>query len=516
MRKAKRKQILYLRSLKGLVLGLMLFTLAVSTTWAGEKRAFGVKMAIPHALKGEIFLIPKGTQHLRSIRWENPVGTIYTEELDIPKRDFREGFPGITDRFEWFAIRYAGSFRVMEEGKYRFKLRSDDGSRLYIDNRKVVDNDGAHAAHTRSGSIRLSRGKHSIRVEYFQGPRFSVALQLWILPPGGRSIIFRMDKPVGRGDCPFGNVWQQSGRSLTGTIYEVSRGYTLRPGRSRGGRILGTVYTKKLDVRPGHFDRGFPFITERHNWFMIRYTGRFSVPEAGDYVFSVLADDGAILYVDGQMVVDNGGMHAPHTRSGRIHLYTGSHDIRVDYFQATDRVALQLFITPPNRNSMAFVPGRLVLPALPPPPVTPAPTPVPSTIVSTQPVSSDVAVLREKQGLVDFVSQGETFQGDGFPDSHIEMDIPNPSSIQWISVENSDGFPSRWDTIPGNKGWALAVTMDGLRQNRPDGSIHFSTTRPHCHLNLYMQDNGSISAGLTHYTVSIGLADGTVLTYPVS
>ncbi len=116
---------------------------------------------------------------------------------------------------------------------------------------------------------------------------------------------------------------------------------------------------------------------------------------------------------------------------------------------------------------------------------------------------------------MDFVSQGEAFRGDGFPDSHIEMEIPNLSAIQWISVENTDGFTSRWDTIPGNNGWALAVVMGGLRQNQPDGSVHFSTSQPHCHLDLYMQDNGSVSAGLTRYAVSVGLSDGTVLTFPV-
>ncbi|MCK5879096.1 MAG: hypothetical protein KAH24_04920, partial [Holophagae bacterium] len=372
MKKTKCKQNLYLRSFQGLVLGLMIFALAVPAAWAGEKRTFGVKRVLNHALKGEIFLLPKGTQRLRSIRWQNPVGTIYTEELDIPKRDFREGFPGITDRFEWFAIRYTGSFHVMEEGKYRFKLRSDDGSRLYIDNRLVVDNDGAHPARTKDGRIRLSEGNHNIRVEYFQGPKFSVALQLWILPPGGRSIIFRMDKPVGRGNCPFGNVWETGRDMFTGTLYKVSHGYTLRSGRARGGTILGTLYTDKLDIRPGRFDKGFPFITKRSDWFMIRYRGRFSVPVAGDYTFSVRADDGAILYVDGQMVVDNGGMHAPRTRSGRLHLYSGSHDIRVDYFQATDRVALQLYITPPERDRMDFTPGTLILPPLP---VAPAPAP---------------------------------------------------------------------------------------------------------------------------------------------
>ena len=33
-----------------------------------------------------------------------PVGTIYAKGLYIPPREFMEGFPGITDRVEWFAI----------------------------------------------------------------------------------------------------------------------------------------------------------------------------------------------------------------------------------------------------------------------------------------------------------------------------------------------------------------------------------------------------------------------------
>jgi hypothetical protein len=35
-----------------------------------------------------------------------PVGTIHTSSLNIPPRIFTDGFPGVTDRFEWFAIDY--------------------------------------------------------------------------------------------------------------------------------------------------------------------------------------------------------------------------------------------------------------------------------------------------------------------------------------------------------------------------------------------------------------------------
>ncbi len=55
-----------------------------------------------------------------------------------------QGFPGIDNRFEWFAIDYTGNFWIARGGKYKFALNSDDGSKLYIDDTLVIDNDGQH------------------------------------------------------------------------------------------------------------------------------------------------------------------------------------------------------------------------------------------------------------------------------------------------------------------------------------------------------------------------------------
>ena len=101
----------------------------------------------------------------------------------MPPRPFDEDFPGVTDRFEWFAIDYSARFSISEPGTYRFALPSDDGSILHIDSKKVIQNDRQHPIVEKSGSAYLKMGEDAIRVSYFQGPRFHVALVLRVARP---------------------------------------------------------------------------------------------------------------------------------------------------------------------------------------------------------------------------------------------------------------------------------------------------------------------------------------------
>jgi hypothetical protein len=122
-----------------------------------------------------------------------PIGNIYATRLNVPSRDFREGFPGVTGRFEWFAIDYSARFWIEKPGKYSFELLSDDGSALYIDERRVVDNDCMHAPRSARGTISLEGGIHDMRAGYFQGPRWHVALVLSVKPPDEQWRIFNTD-----------------------------------------------------------------------------------------------------------------------------------------------------------------------------------------------------------------------------------------------------------------------------------------------------------------------------------
>jgi hypothetical protein len=141
---------------------------------------FGTTVVIPAGLRGSVYFIPKNTTVLPDFDHDpvERVGEIWTNELNIPPRHWRSGFPGLTDRFEWFAIDYSGRFWIANPGRYTFALLSDDGSRLLLDDTPVIDNDCQHPPDLRIAAVQLEGGVHRIRVSYFQGPRDCLALVL--------------------------------------------------------------------------------------------------------------------------------------------------------------------------------------------------------------------------------------------------------------------------------------------------------------------------------------------------
>jgi hypothetical protein len=139
---------------------------------------FGTTVVRPGGLEGQIYAVREGIERLPDFTKLRPVGSVYTDSLNIPWHDFNEGFPGVTDRLEWFGIEYTGRFWIEKPGAYVFVLTSDDGARLWIDDRLVVDNDGLHAEQIAFGRVNLRGGIHRMRLGYFQGPRYHVALRL--------------------------------------------------------------------------------------------------------------------------------------------------------------------------------------------------------------------------------------------------------------------------------------------------------------------------------------------------
>ncbi len=156
----------------------------------GVQTPFGSTAKIEGALRGRIYFLPEGTPRLPDFSALTPVGEVWATRIDVAPRSFDSGFPGITNRFEWFAVRYDGDVTVDTAGTYAFRVLSDDGAKLYLDGKLVADNDGTHPPSSASGTVELQPGKHQLALEYFQGPRFQIALQLFVTPPGGAERIF--------------------------------------------------------------------------------------------------------------------------------------------------------------------------------------------------------------------------------------------------------------------------------------------------------------------------------------
>ena len=83
---------------------------------------------------------------------------------------------GVTDNFridlyatnDHFAYTFDALFDAPEKAVYKFRLRSDDGARLFIDGRLIIDNDGSHSANFVVGKVALEKGLHRIEIKYFE------------------------------------------------------------------------------------------------------------------------------------------------------------------------------------------------------------------------------------------------------------------------------------------------------------------------------------------------------------
>ena len=73
----------------------------------------------------------------------------------------------VEKREDHFAVKFESFLQIDTAGEYKFYIWSDDGSKFYVDDREVIDNDGSHSAQMKGGSIKLEEGKHPVRVEYF-------------------------------------------------------------------------------------------------------------------------------------------------------------------------------------------------------------------------------------------------------------------------------------------------------------------------------------------------------------
>lgn len=80
---------------------------------------------------------------------------------------------GMTSSFnlrdaDHYAMVFNGYFYVAEAGDYTFYTSSDDGSALYIDGNRIVNNDGNHGNVSKSGNTCLAAGWHQVDVHYFE------------------------------------------------------------------------------------------------------------------------------------------------------------------------------------------------------------------------------------------------------------------------------------------------------------------------------------------------------------
>lgn len=68
-----------------------------------------------------------------------------------------------------FGVVFTGKLVAPKKGSYRFYLSSDDGARILIDGKEIVEYDGIHpSGDIKEAGLTLEKGEHEFRLEYFQ------------------------------------------------------------------------------------------------------------------------------------------------------------------------------------------------------------------------------------------------------------------------------------------------------------------------------------------------------------
>ena len=88
------------------------------------------------------------------------------------------------------------------------------------------------------------------------------------------------------------------------------------------------------------------------DFYGLRFVGCIDVPLAGNYTFNTTSDDGSLLYVDNNLVVDNDGLHAVQTVTSEYFLTAGIHQIRVDFFEQSGQDVLSADWIAPSSDTL--------------------------------------------------------------------------------------------------------------------------------------------------------------------
>jgi len=110
-------------------------------------------------------------------------------ERQIDFSDEGEGEFHGTRLIENFYARWIGVLTVTKAGTYGFATTSDDGSRLTIGDKVVVENGGVHPMVKKTGTIELAAGEHQIVLEFLQGGGGAGCILAWQPPGTGESVV---------------------------------------------------------------------------------------------------------------------------------------------------------------------------------------------------------------------------------------------------------------------------------------------------------------------------------------
>lgn len=284
--------------------------------------------------------------------------------------DWADSSPHISVDNDNFSARWTREINF-SAGVYRFTATTDDGMRVWVDDNKIIDVWYDSQVHAVSADLYLSGGDHDVKVEYYEASGDAVAKLSWSLAGSG------------------------SGVGWTGEYFNNTD-------------LSGSPTTVRTDSVIDFSWTGAPAPNIASNRFSVRWTQ--DVPfEAGAYRFSVTVDDGARLWVNDHLVIDQWRPQPATTYTADVTVPGGAVPVRLEYFEDGGEAVARL--------SWARIDGS------------PAPAPPPISVTNWR---------GEYYNTVDFSNEPALVRDDR------EIDFVWGTSSPAPNVVDADRFSVRW------------------------------------------------------------------------
>ncbi|UQZ32243.1 hypothetical protein C2I18_00990 [Paenibacillus sp. PK3_47] len=223
------------------------------------------------------------------------------------------GSPNPVLEADGFSVRWTGTIKPRYSELFTFYIVADDGVRLWVDGRLLIDVWEPQASELKSLPILLTSGKnHDIRIEYFENDGGATAILQWSSASQTKQVV-----PQSQLNPPA----ETAGVGLKGEYYDNSD--------------LSKLKLTRTDSEVNfNWGASAPHSSMQGDTFSVRWTGTIKPKYSESYTFFLNADDGVRLWIDGRLILDKWLTQASELTSQTITLNAGhNYDIRIEYFE---------------------------------------------------------------------------------------------------------------------------------------------------------------------------------------
>jgi hypothetical protein len=212
------------------------------------------------------------------------------------------GSPDLSVPIDHFSARWTRELDFTE-GAYTFHIAVDDGARLWVDQRLVINEWHDSGLREYTAPVYLTGGRHFVKMEYYDAVDNAVA-QLWWTP---------LTEFAG---------WRAE--------------YYENPNLSGAPVVVRDEPQINFD-----WGEGAPQGVSITDSFSARWTRTLDFSD-GKYTFHAMADDGVRLWVDDRLLIDEWHDSLRKGYAATITLDAGPHTVRVEYYERGGGAAIQV------------------------------------------------------------------------------------------------------------------------------------------------------------------------------